>query len=137
MQEKREVPGFGPWSLKDGIPHVQPPSSLLERMITLRIHLDDCDASNGALKVLPGSHREGKLAPVQIKSWRCRAEPVTCEFRKGGVLLMRPLLLHASSPAINPIHRRVVHLEFAAEALPSELRWLDPPQAAACGGVTR
>jgi ectoine hydroxylase-related dioxygenase (phytanoyl-CoA dioxygenase family) len=131
VQEKRDVPGFGSWSLKDGIPHVQPPSLLLERMITLRIHLDDCDASNGALKVLPGSHREGKLAPSQIKGWRQRREPVTCEVRKGGVLLMRPLLLHASSPATNPSHRRVVHVEFAADELPGGLRWLDPPSVAA------
>lgn len=130
VREKRNVPGYSPWSMKAGIPHVQPPAAVLERMITLRIHLDDCHENNGALKVLPGSHREGKLAPAQIESWRQRSEPVTCAVRKGGVLLMRPLLLHASSPASNPSHRRVIHLEFAAEELADGLRWLEPPQPA-------
>jgi ectoine hydroxylase-related dioxygenase (phytanoyl-CoA dioxygenase family) len=56
VASKCEAPGFGPWSVKDGIPHVQPPDELLKQMIALRLHLDDCDASNGALRVIPGSH---------------------------------------------------------------------------------
>src|SRR5277367_2259152 len=56
VRERREIPSFGPWSVKNGTPHVQPPIELLENMITLRLHLDDCDESNGALRVIPGSH---------------------------------------------------------------------------------
>ncbi|MHA3772321.1 phytanoyl-CoA dioxygenase family protein [Verrucomicrobiota bacterium sgz303538] len=125
VHERIETPGFGPWSVKDEIPHVQPPAALLERMITLRIHLDDCDANNGALRVLPGSHCEGRLSAEQIQTWRGRVPEVTCEVPQGGVLFMRPLLLHASAPALEPRHRRVLHLEFAAECLPGALAWFE------------
>lgn len=125
VRERTDTPGYGPWSVKEGIPHVQPPAELLEKMITLRLHLDDCDASNGALRVLPGSHLEGRLTADQIQTWRSRVSEVTCEVPRGGVLFMRPLLLHASSPAAIPRHRRVLHFEFAAEPLPERLTWYE------------
>ncbi|RYD70096.1 MAG: phytanoyl-CoA dioxygenase [Verrucomicrobiaceae bacterium] len=125
VRERMDAPGFGPWSVKDGIPHVQPPAELLERMITLRLHLDSCDATNGALRVLPGSHLAGKFNAEQIRDWRSRTAEVTCEVPRGGLLLMRPLLLHASSPATEPRHRRVLHFEFAAESLPAKLAWYE------------
>jgi ectoine hydroxylase-related dioxygenase (phytanoyl-CoA dioxygenase family) len=126
VKERRDVEGFGPWSIKDGIIHVQPPSELLARMITLRLHLDDCNAGNGALRVLPGSHGAGRLAQAAIQECRVRLQEVTCEMDSGGLLLMRPLLLHASAPATSPRHRRVLHFEFAAESLPGELQWDRP-----------
>lgn len=125
VREKKDVPGFGPWSVKDGVIHVQPPAWVLERVITLRLHLDDCDESNGALKVLPGSHCQGKLGADQIQALRQQSLAVLCPVSKGGMLLMRPLLLHASSPATHPTHRRVIHLEFAAEPLPVGLDWAE------------
>ena len=123
VREQRAAPGFGPWSVKDGIPHTQAPASLLERMVTLRLHLDDCDESNGALRVLPGSHRGGKLATKAIEEWKDRGRIEQCLARAGDALLMRPLLLHASSSADSPKHRRVIHLEFAADQLPDGLAW--------------
>jgi len=123
VMEKIDTIGFGPWSVKAGVVHVQPPAEVLERMVTLRIHLDDCDASNGALQVLPGSHRDGVLSSEQIDNWKQRVAPVTCEVQVGGVVLMRPLVLHASAPAVSPRHRRVLHLEFAGDPLPGGLRW--------------
>ena len=66
VRERKEVPGFGPWTVKDGIPHVQPPIDVLERMLAVRLHFDDTDETNGALRVLPGSHRLGRLSPEQI-----------------------------------------------------------------------
>lgn len=123
VRERLETPGFGPWSVKAGVVHVQPPASVLESMVTARVHLDDCDASNGALRVIPGSHREGILEPDRIAAWRTRGGEVTCECRAGDVLLMRPLLLHASFPAASPRHRRVLHLEFSASPLPNGLEW--------------
>lgn len=123
VREKRDLPGFGPWSMKRGVIHVQPPAAVIEGMITLRIHLDDCDESNGALRVIPGSHRVGRLAPSDIAKWRERAPAVTCVVPRGGILIMRPLLLHASSPAVRPAHRRVIHLEFAASPLAGGLEW--------------
>jgi len=122
VAEKIEAPGFGPWSVKAGGVHVQPPAEILSRMVTVRLHLDDCDDSNGALKVIPGSHAHGILSDAELNAWRGRAA-VTCSMRRGGVLLMRPLLLHSSASATKPSHRRVLHLEYACEALPDGLRW--------------
>lgn len=122
-----ETPGFGPWSVKDGVVHVQPPSQVLAGMATLRLHLDDCSTDNGALRVLPGSHQHGELSAEAISAWTAKQTPVTCELSKGGALVMRPLLLHASSPAKNPSHRRVLHVEYAATELPNGLKWSERP----------
>jgi ectoine hydroxylase-related dioxygenase (phytanoyl-CoA dioxygenase family) len=122
VKNRLEVPNFHPWSVKGGIPHVQPPVRILEQMLTVRIHLDCTDESNGALKVIPGSHAQGRLTTVEIDRWKqSPASSINCE--AGGILLMRPLLLHASSIAIAPNHRRVIHLEYATEPLPSGLEW--------------
>jgi ectoine hydroxylase-related dioxygenase (phytanoyl-CoA dioxygenase family) len=123
VRERREVQGFGPWSEKAGVVSVQPPAAVLERMLTVRLNLDDCGAENGPVRVIPGSHRAGRLDTEAIQRLRAsHAEVDTC-LPAGGALLMRPLLLHASSPATRPGHRRVVHLDFAADALPGGLLW--------------
>ena len=122
--EKIETPGFGPWTVKAGVPHVQPPLEVLNDMVTLRLHLDDCDASNGALKVIPGSQVQGILVDAEFEHWKQRPS-VVCEVPKGGAMLMRPLLLHASSPAVRPSHRRVLHIEYATKDLPNGLRWFE------------
>jgi ectoine hydroxylase-related dioxygenase (phytanoyl-CoA dioxygenase family) len=125
--ERTETDGFGPWSVKEGVVHVQPPPQILASMVTIRLHLDDCTADNGALRVLPGSHLQGELGNEAISKWAEHQAPVTCEIRKGGALLMRPLLLHASAPAKNPSHRRVLHVEYAAIELPNGLKWSERP----------
>lgn len=125
LREPADVPGFGPWSTKDGIPHVQPPVALLERMLTVRLHLDPTDASNGALRVLPGSHRSGRLDPGQIQLWRERQTELLCTASAGDVLLMHPLLLHASARSTTDRHRRILHIEYAGFALPEGLHWHD------------
>lgn len=123
VQRQIEVAGFGPWSNKAGVPHVQPPTEVLEQMVTLRLHLDACGEENGALRVLAGTHLSGKLSASQIAAERkCVAETV-CVLPRGGALLLRPLILHASSPAVSPAHRRVLHLEWAAQDLPGALQW--------------
>lgn len=123
MSERAEAPGFGPWSMKDSIPHVQPPVHCLERMLAVRLHLDPTDAANGALRVLPGTHRAGRLAAGSIQEMRARQVEHLCVAGAGDALLMRPLLLHASSRSDSPRHRRVLHLEYAAFDLPENLRW--------------
>lgn len=123
VQERRDAPGFGPWTQKEGVVHTHAPPSLLTRMLALRIHLDDCGEENGPLRVLPGSHRAGKLSEADIDAWKARTPSVTCLAKRGDVLAFHPLLLHASSPATRPGHRRVLHLEFAAEPLPGGLEW--------------
>ncbi len=125
VAERIETPGYTGWSNKDGVPHAHPPKEILESMITVRLHLDDCDTKNGALKVIPQSHCHGKLDAVEISKQTTANQPVICKASKGDVLLMRPLLLHSSSPAENPKHRRVLHIEYAAQELPNGLKWLE------------
>lgn len=123
VKQRVDIDGFGPWSEKAGVIHVQPPREILEEMLTIRLHLDECDESNGPLRVLPASHLRGKMTPSEINAFRAQTAPVACNSPRGGALLMRPLLLHASSPATSPRHRRVVHIEFAAHDLPNGLKW--------------
>ncbi|HUB51476.1 MAG TPA: phytanoyl-CoA dioxygenase family protein [Terracidiphilus sp.] len=123
VAERSEADGFGPWSLKAGVLHVQPPAFILERMLSIRIHLDPCGAENGALKVLPGSHRFGRLPEADIARLVTERPGIVCEAEQGDALLMRPLLLHASSSSANPAHRRVVHIDYASIELPNGLRW--------------
>jgi len=96
---------------------------VLERMLAVRVHLDNCMAENGPVRVMSGSHTVGKLAACEVDEWRARSPSVDCLVARGGILAFRPLLLHASSPAIRPGHRRVVHLEFAVGDLPDRLDW--------------
>jgi ectoine hydroxylase-related dioxygenase (phytanoyl-CoA dioxygenase family) len=123
LRARAEVPGYGPWSMKEGVPHVQPPVELLEQMLTVRIHLDDADESNGALRVLPGSHRMGLLSSQSIQRLRVEQSDVVCTASAGDALLMRPLLLHASGKSTSARHRRVLHIEYAAFDLPEGLDW--------------
>jgi ectoine hydroxylase-related dioxygenase (phytanoyl-CoA dioxygenase family) len=124
VQKREEIEGFGPWSTKADILHVQPPGSVLERMVSIRLHLDPCDESNGALQVIPRSHRSGRIAETEIPSLLAKSRPHVCTVDRGGALLMSPLLLHASSASQAPAHRRVIHLDYACEQLPSPLKWL-------------
>lgn len=123
LRSRVEVPGLGPWSTKDGIPHAQAPAELLEQMLTIRLHLDDADESNGALRVLPGSHRLGRLSSERIRELCAQHSDFVCAASAGAALLMRPLLLHASSRSTSARHRRILHIEYAAFALPSGLEW--------------
>jgi ectoine hydroxylase-related dioxygenase (phytanoyl-CoA dioxygenase family) len=123
VRERAPVQGFEPWSEKEGVTHVQPPVELLERMLAVRVHLDCCDADNGPVRVITGSHRVGRLSAAAIDDWRAARPAVDCCVERGGILAFRPLILHASSTAVSPSHRRVLHFEFAAEDLPHPLEW--------------
>ena len=130
---RRRLPtlGYGPWSEKAGIPHVQPPRQVLEEMLTVRIHLDECGSSNGPVRVIPGSHRSGRLSDAAIAAVTRSGETVTCTVRRGGLLVMRPLLVHASSAATAPDRRRVLHLDFASSTLADGLEWSEQWHCAA------
>ena len=123
VKSRVDAAGYGPWSVKAGVPHVQPPAAVLAAMVTVRLHLDDCGPDNGPLRVLPGSHAAGVLDAAAIAAWRSSTAEVTATVAGGGAVVMRPLLLHASSPAAVPSRRRVVHLEFAAGPLPGGVEW--------------
>ena len=126
VAHRRDVPGFGPWSEKAGVVHVQPPVEVLQQMLAVRVHLDDCGVDNGPVRVISGSHRSGRLSPLAIEGWRGQMQESVCTAPKGAILAFHPLLLHASSPATAPGRRRVLHLEFASAAvrvLPGDLAW--------------
>jgi ectoine hydroxylase-related dioxygenase (phytanoyl-CoA dioxygenase family) len=92
VRERKNAADFGPWSIKGGVQHVQHPASLMSRMIAIRLHLDASRETNGPLRVIPGSHRDGYLSSADIDSWKV-APSVTCIVARGGAILMRPLLL--------------------------------------------
>lgn len=121
VDRKSILPGFGPWTVKTNQFAVQPPLAILENVATVRIHLDATDAVNGALKVIPGSHRKGIYRPETI-DWTQEQE-VTCIVPKGGIMVMKPLLLHSSGRTTDARKRSVIHLEFSNFDLPETLHW--------------
>lgn len=125
VKKRIDSEGFGPWTTKAGVTHVQPPITVLEKMVALRVHLDDCDFWNGALRVLPTSHKGGRLSPEAIAQRIETEKAVVCKVPRGGVLLMKPLLLHSSGVSTRPSHRRVIHFEFSSTKLPGGLSWYE------------
>ncbi|WP_165903853.1 phytanoyl-CoA dioxygenase family protein [Hymenobacter gummosus] len=121
VDRRAELPGFGPWKVKPEGVTVQPPREYLASICTLRIHLDACDAGNGALRVVPGSHRQGVIAAADIADFTPAA--TFCPVPAGAVMLMKPLTLHASHRSTDERPRRVIHLEFSSQTLPGGLRW--------------
>jgi ectoine hydroxylase-related dioxygenase (phytanoyl-CoA dioxygenase family) len=112
-------PGFELSSRKGGVDYARPPAAVLEQMLAVRLHLDDCDATNGPLRVSPGSHQSGILRATDIHEQVAKRGEVECHAQEGVALLMKPLLLHASSPAKVPKHRRVLHIVFhSGEPIP-------------------
>lgn len=117
-------PALSGWSLKQDRHFVQPPTTLLERMLAVRVHLDACGAGDGPLRVVPGSHRHGRLSPETARGLRAAHGEVECTARPGDLLIMRPLLLHASSKAVQPSgRRRVLHFLFGPRDPGFSLRW--------------
>ena len=118
------MPGFGPWSIKAGIHHVAPPIALLERMVTLRVHLDDVPATNAPLLIAPGSHRRGRVPESSVAQVVAECGVTACLAEAGDVWAYATLILHASDAASSPEHRRVLQVDFSADDLPGGLEWL-------------
>lgn len=116
LRARIDLPGWGPWSVKDGIHYAHAPSSALSQVLALRIHLDDSTPSNGPLRVLPGTHTLGVMSDDSILELAARLGAVDCIVPKGGILAMRPLIVHASSKSHIEMPRRVLHIEYAASA---------------------
>jgi len=120
VEERLDAPGFTAWSEKSGVVHCQPPAAILETCVAARIHLDDNGPANGPLRVIPGSHRFGITSNLDSMT----SAAAECHARAGDVLLMKPLLWHASSKSVDPtLHRRVIHIEYCGTELPHGLRW--------------
>lgn len=123
VDKRAETKEFGPWTIKQDQFAVQPPLEILENIFTIRIHLDDTNENNGALRVIRGSHKKGIYRPETI-NWDDETE-ISCSVPAGGIMIMKPLLLHASSRTLNNERRRVVHLEFCNRELPFPLEWAE------------
>lgn len=125
LKEKHDVAGFGPWSEKQGVVHAEPPVEYLANTLTLRIHLDNANKETGVLRVVPGTHRDGRIRSEELLNIVEKSEIVECNAAPGDVLLMNPLLFHSSRKASLPSHRRIIHIEYSAMELPSPLEWYE------------
>lgn len=125
VDKKEAIENFGPWTVKQNQFAVQPPIEIMEHIFTIRIHLDDTDENNGALRVIPTSHLKKIYRPETI-NWEIETE-TTCIVQKGGVMIMKPLILHSSSKTVNNKRRRVIHIEFSNEELPPQIHWAERP----------
>ncbi len=123
VDKKTDLEGYSFWTVKQNQFAVQAPLALLENIVTLRIHLDDTDEYNGALHVLKGSHRKGIYRPETIDL--TQENEHCCRVKKGGLMMMKPLLMHASRRSSNGQRRRVIHIEFSNMQLPSGLLWAE------------
>ncbi|GAC1663677.1 MAG: phytanoyl-CoA dioxygenase family protein [Candidatus Acidiferrum sp.] len=114
LQARNEVEGWGPWSVKEGVVYSHAPAKALSQILALRLHLDDSAECNGPLRVLPGTHTLGVLADDDLHRLSKQVEAVDCLVPRGGLLAMRPLIVHASSKAQAKIPRRVLHIEYSS-----------------------
>ena len=113
IEARCDRPGWGPWSEKSGIAYAHAPATVLEHVIALRVHIDESGEDNGPLRVLPGTHEMGLLTDAQAHECAQRIPAVACCVEAGGVVAMRPLIVHASSKATSTRPRRVLHIEYA------------------------
>jgi ectoine hydroxylase-related dioxygenase (phytanoyl-CoA dioxygenase family) len=120
LRERCEMPGWGPWSVKDGVNYAHATASALSQVLALRVHLDDSTAANGPLRVLPGTHILGVLTDEATHELSTQVSAVDCLIPQGGVLAMRPLIVHASSKSQVQNPRRVLHIEYAASPVTSD-----------------
>jgi ectoine hydroxylase-related dioxygenase (phytanoyl-CoA dioxygenase family) len=123
VDKKLALQGFGHCTIKLDQYAVQPPLSILENIFTIRIHLDDTNEENGALRVIPGSHLKGVY---RLSAEEAANEEEICRVKSGGIMIMRPLLQHASSRTTSGNRRRVIHIEFGNVELPMGLAWAEP-----------
>ena len=124
VRDKREAPGFDPWTVKSGMIHVAPPFDLLTRMVTLRAHLDDVPETNAPLLVAPGSHLYGRISVNDVEDVVSCCGTAACVAETGDIWLYATPVLHASEAATAPTSRRVLQVDYAAEGLPYGLEWL-------------
>ena len=124
VAERRDVEGFGPWTIKDDVQHVAPPFEWLARMITLRVHLDGVPADNAPLQVALGSHRLGRVAEKDVEDLVRKSRIATCLAAAGDVWVYATPILHASERAATPSRRRVLQIDYSADSLPGGLRWI-------------
>jgi hypothetical protein len=124
VKERIETDGFGPWSIKDGVAHVEPPVELMASMVTVRVHLDAVRLTNAPLLVAPGSHMRGRIPTAEVSEVVRQCGIVPCLADAGDIWLYATPILHASEAAAEPRHRRVLQVDYAVGKLPGGLQWL-------------
>lgn len=135
VRERVEVPGFGPWAVKAGEHHCQPPREVLDRIITLRVHLDDCGPENGPLRVVPGSHRAGLVGDAEVEQLAAAGPVVECAVRAGDAVVMHPHVMHSSPRAGVSARRRVLHMDCTSAELPGGLKWAERVRLCSRGAI--
>ena len=123
VKQKVAISGYKNWTVKQGVTHVQPPLNILNKITTIRIALDDTDSNNGALKIIPRSHKLGVLNQKQLNCVVQQESALSCSLKTGDILMMHPLILHSSNKSINNKARRTIHLEYSNVSLPQNLAW--------------
>ncbi|WP_422056206.1 phytanoyl-CoA dioxygenase family protein [Sphingomonas sp.] len=123
VRTRHDVPGFGPWTVKAGLVHVAPPFDLIERLITIRIHLDHVPEDNAPLLIAPGSHRLGMVREDAIEKAVAACGAYACLADAGDIWVYATPILHASAAAVTPRRRRVLQVDYAAFDLPGGLIW--------------
>ena len=123
VKERIDADGFGPWTVKAGLIQVEPPFEILERMITVRVHLDVVDGSNAPLRIVPGSHRLGRLPEAEIEKVVATVGERLCLAERGDIWLYATPIVHASLAADPPRRRRVLQVDYSADAAPGTLAW--------------
>lgn len=123
VRERVDAATCGGWTHKEGVFYTQPPSEVLEELVAIRLHLDPCPYSAGPLRVVPCSHRAGRVSDTQVAQLRAQHGEVECPADRGAALVMRPLLLHASSRLAGTAVRRVLHFLYGPRQLPYGLWW--------------
>jgi hypothetical protein len=139
VRARHDVPGFGPWSVKAGVVHVEPPFEIIERMITIRAHLDDCADDNAPLLVVPGLHRLGRVAATRAAEIARELGQAVCLADAGDLWVYATSIMHASERAQHPRRRRVLQVDYANMRLPGGLDWLGvtDPSCSLVGGAQR
>lgn len=124
VRARHDLADWGPWSIKAGLHHVEPPFALIERMATLRIHLDPVPTDNAPLLIAPGSHRLGRVPEAAIDAAVARCGIATCLADRGDIWVYATPILHASGVSTGHAHRRVLQVDYAVDTLPAPLEWL-------------
>jgi len=120
VRERREVGGWGPRSVKEGVLYAYAPASTLSKIVALRVHFDDSTEHNGPLRVLPRTHELGILTGNQIEQVVRATSPINCVVTTGGIVAMRPLIVHSSSKCMGSAPRRILHIEYATDRMIAE-----------------
>ncbi len=124
VQQRHDLDGFGPWTMKQGLQHVQPPFEIIARMITLRVHIDPVDDENAPLLVALGSHKFGLISVPEIFAAVANCRTLACLAGPGDVWAYATPIIHASERSQSTSRRRVLQVDYSGEELPKPLCWL-------------